>query len=170
MSLTFPYTLCISISSVFFSCNNLTGIKSINLVLRVNVHKQADSVACSEHSALRNLQVRVCFEAVHPWRRNLVILKQNSPWIQFWQLKYYTWALWNESFQVLAELKRVYSMVISLFIQTFSDYRITGRSKLYDNQKKHSENIVKSLQDHKRIKEKRACLKGVLMLIIHIYY
>ena len=33
----------------FFSCNNLTMIKSINLVFRVEVHKQATSVACSEH-------------------------------------------------------------------------------------------------------------------------
>lgn len=33
----------------FFSCNNLTVIKSINFVFSVEVHKQATSVACSEH-------------------------------------------------------------------------------------------------------------------------
>lgn len=33
----------------FFSCINLTVIISINLIFSVEVHKQATSVACSEH-------------------------------------------------------------------------------------------------------------------------
>lgn len=51
-----------------------------------------------------------------------MILKQNSPWLQFWQLKYYISAVWNDSFQVLAVLELLYSMVISLFTQTFIEY------------------------------------------------
>lgn len=45
----FPLNLVDQQQFCFFSCNNLTVIKSINLVFSVEVRKQATSVACSEH-------------------------------------------------------------------------------------------------------------------------
>lgn len=82
-----------------------------------------------------------------------MILKQNSPWLQFWQLKYYKCAVWNECFQVLAALEIVYSMVMSLFTQTFSDYRIQAEVNCMITRKKHGENRVRSLQNHEKNKK-----------------
>lgn len=45
----FPLTFVDQHEFCFFSCDNFTVIKSINLAFRVEVHKQATSVACSEH-------------------------------------------------------------------------------------------------------------------------
>lgn len=81
-----------------------------------------------------------------------MILKQSSPWIQFWQLKYHTCAVWNESFQVLVALGIVYSMVISLFTQTFSGYRIQAEVNCRITRK----SLVRSLQDHRAAKGERA--------------
>lgn len=94
-----------------------------------------------------------------------MILEQNSLWIQFWQLKYYICAVWNESFQVLVALGIVYSMVISLFTQTFSGYRIQAEVNCTITRK----SFVRSLQDHRATTGERAHLKEVVMLPIHMY-
>lgn len=60
------------------------------------------------------------------------------------------------------------TVVISLFTQTFIDYRIQAEmNSMVPRGKKSNENTVKSWQDHETTKE--SMFEGVLMLLILIH-